>query len=227
LGHAHRSAELSKTVDAIVLNQRAAGISGLLRLSAPPNISDTLLAPLMNAFQSEYPNVRVRILVTDPFVDHIAEGVDVVFRLGLLKDSSLAARTILTYRHRLVASPSYLAHSNSPRNPRDLVQHPLLAFASRQPENHWHFVHVNGFPILRNRKNFFGILPNEHATRSRSARPGGLSGTAGWSMVRWRGTGARPGPPSGGGAVGSRRQHPASRHGRGPQGPGAGTRCGD
>jgi DNA-binding transcriptional LysR family regulator len=143
LDHAHRSAELSEAVDAIVLNQRAE-VSGILRLSAPPSISDTLLTPLVNEFQTEYPNVRVQILVTDRFVDHIAEGVDVVFRLGPLKDSSLVSRTILTYRHQLVASPSYLARCSPPQSPRDLLQHRLLAFARWQPENHWHFVHVNG-----------------------------------------------------------------------------------
>jgi DNA-binding transcriptional LysR family regulator len=143
LDHAHRSAELSEAVDAIVLNQRAE-VSGILRLSAPPSISDTLLTPLVNEFQTEYPNVRVQILVTDRFVDHIAEGVDVVFRLGPLKDSSLVSRTILTYRHQLVASPSYLARCSPPQSPRDLLRHRLLAFARWQPENHWHFVHVNG-----------------------------------------------------------------------------------
>jgi DNA-binding transcriptional LysR family regulator len=143
LDHAHRSAELSEAVDAIVLNQRAE-VSGILRLSAPPSISDTLLTPLVNEFQTEYPNVRVQILVTDRFVDHIAEGVDVVFRLGPLKDSSLVSRTILTYRHQLVASPSYLARCSPPQSPRNLLRHRLLAFARWQPENHWHFVHVNG-----------------------------------------------------------------------------------
>ena len=36
---------------------------------------DTLLTPLVTAFQASYPNVRVQILVTNRFVDHIAEGM--------------------------------------------------------------------------------------------------------------------------------------------------------
>src|SRR5271156_5128022 len=107
LTHAQRSSELSEAVDSVVSNQLS-NVSGLLRLSAPPSISDTLLAPLVGAFQASYPDVRVQILVTDRFVDHISEGVDLVFRLGPLKDSSLVARKILTYRHQLVASPDYL-----------------------------------------------------------------------------------------------------------------------
>jgi DNA-binding transcriptional LysR family regulator len=88
--HAQPSAEISEAVGSIVSNQ-SASVSGILRLSAPPSISDTLLVRLVGAFQASYPDVRVRILVTDRFVDHIAEGVDLVFRLGPLKGSSLVA----------------------------------------------------------------------------------------------------------------------------------------
>ena len=84
--HAQRSAEISEAVGSIVSNQSAT-VSGILRLSAPPSISETLLVPLVSGFQASYPDVRVQILVTDRFVDHIAEGVDLVFRLGALKDS--------------------------------------------------------------------------------------------------------------------------------------------
>jgi DNA-binding transcriptional LysR family regulator len=58
----------------LTVSNQLAQVSGLLRPSAPPSISDTLLAPLVSAFQASYPNVRVQILVTDRFVDHIAEG---------------------------------------------------------------------------------------------------------------------------------------------------------
>lgn len=143
LEHARRGAELSEAVDNIVSNQLS-DVSGLLRLSAPPSISDTLLSPLVTAFQAAYPNVRVQILVTDRWVDHIAEGVDLVFRRGPLKDSSLVARTILSYRHLLVASPAYLSSCKPPENPGDLLNHRLLAFAHWKPENHWSFVHANG-----------------------------------------------------------------------------------
>src|SRR6266550_2843318 len=111
LEHAQRCAELSEAVDNLVSHQLST-VSGTLRLSAPPSVSDTLLAPLVGAFQQRYPNVRVQIFVTDRFVDHIAEGVDLVFRLGALKDSSLVARKVLAYRHQLVASPAYLANAN-------------------------------------------------------------------------------------------------------------------
>jgi DNA-binding transcriptional LysR family regulator len=85
----------------IALNHLS-NVSGVLRLSSPPSISDSLLAPLLCAFQASHPNLRVQVRVTERMVDHIAEGVD-LFRIGALKDSTLVARRILTYRHQLVS----------------------------------------------------------------------------------------------------------------------------
>lgn len=143
LDYARRSVELSDTVDSIVSDRRA-DVSGLLRLSAPPSVSDSLVAPIVTAFQSIYPGVRVQLHVTERLVDHIAEGVDVVFRLGPLQDSRLVARRILRYRHRLVASPTYLGRHPPPLHPRDLAAHRLLAFAHWKPENRWTFRATSG-----------------------------------------------------------------------------------
>ena len=145
LEQARRSVEISEAIDNVVSN-RLSNISGLLRLSAPPSISDTMLQPLVGAFHASYPDVRVEIFVTDRYVDHIAEGIDLVFRIGAgaERDSSLVAKKIMTYRHRLLASPAYLEKSKPPGKPQDLLGHRLLAFAYFKAENSWSFHHVNG-----------------------------------------------------------------------------------
>ena len=144
LEHAQHTAELGEAVDSIASNHLS-HVSGTLRLSAPPSISDSLLAPLVGAFQASYPDVRVQIFITERIVDQIAEGVDLAFRVDpKLEDSSLVARKILTYRHQLVASPAYLAKCKPPKTPQDLLDHRLLAFSFWQPVNTWIFVHANG-----------------------------------------------------------------------------------
>src|SRR5580692_6058493 len=143
LEHAQRSAEAGEAVQNIVSN-RQSSVSGTLRLSAPPNISDTLLSPLVAGFQASHPNVRVQILIAERYVDHIGDGVDIVFRLGALKDSSLVARRILTFRHQLVASPNYLKNNKPPERPADLIDHRPIAFSYWRPESRWTFTHVNG-----------------------------------------------------------------------------------
>jgi DNA-binding transcriptional LysR family regulator len=141
--HAQHSAELSEAVENIASNHLS-NVSGLLRLSSPPSISDSLLAPLVGAFHAAYPNVRVQILVTERMVDLIAEGIDLAFRVGALKDSSLVARKVFTYRHQLLASPAYLAKYRPPETPQDLLAHRLLSFWPLKPANTWRFVHADG-----------------------------------------------------------------------------------
>ncbi|MBV8505817.1 MAG: LysR family transcriptional regulator [Alphaproteobacteria bacterium] len=165
LEQAIRSAELSEAVNNIVSN-RLSTVSGTLRLSAPPTISDTLLTPIVTAFQASYPDVRVQIFVTDRYVDHIAEGIDLAFRLGALRDSSLVARKVLAYRRQLVASPDYLKSCRPPEAPRDLLDHPLLAFWRREPEASWSFVHKDGraketitFSPYLSMNDFAGLTP--------------------------------------------------------------------
>lgn len=143
LEHANRSAELSDAVDNVVSNV-ISNVTGMLRLSAPPSISDSLVVPMVNAFQVSYPNVRVSILITERYIDHIAEGIDLAFRRGVLRDSTLIARRILTYRHQLVASPAYLEKYKPPKTPPDLLGHQLLSFSHWKPENSWSFAHTSG-----------------------------------------------------------------------------------
>ena len=143
LEHALRSVESVEAIQNVISNQRSS-VRGTLRLSAPPSISDTLLTPLVTAFQASYPEVRVQILITERMVDHIADGVDIAFRLGALKDSSLVALKLLTYRHQLVASPVYLEKCNPPENPQDLLRHRLVAFSHWKPESSWTFLDANG-----------------------------------------------------------------------------------
>ncbi len=138
LEHAQKGVEVSEAVDSVVSNQLAE-VKGTLRFSAPPSIADSVLAPLVTAFQASYPQVHVHVLVTDRFVDHIAEGIDLVFRVGPLEDSALIARKVLRYRHQLVASPEYLENVKAPRKPIDLLNHRLLAFSFWNPQNSWTF----------------------------------------------------------------------------------------
>jgi len=142
---ARHSSEISEAVDNIASNHLAT-VSGELRLAAPPSISDSFLAPLIGAFQASYPKIRVQVFITDRIVDHIAEGVDLAFRVDpQLKDSTLVARKLLSYRHQLLASPAYLAAcKEQPQKPQDLLDHRLLAFSFWKPVNVWSFIHVNG-----------------------------------------------------------------------------------
>jgi DNA-binding transcriptional LysR family regulator len=143
LEHARMSTELIETVDRIA-SKKQSDVSGMLRLSTPPSVSDTLVMPLVSAFQKSYPDVRVQIFVTERYVDHISDGIDLALRIGNLKDSSLVARKILRYREQLVASPRYLEKRGIPVNPNELLNHHLLDFWYGRPQSSWELKHVGG-----------------------------------------------------------------------------------
>ncbi len=92
----------------LLITDRQSEVSGTLRISVPPNISDVMVAPLIAGFQALYPNVVFRVLVTDRHVHLIEDGIDLAMRVGELDDSNLVARRLIRYRHLLVASPEYL-----------------------------------------------------------------------------------------------------------------------
>src|ERR1700739_375852 len=91
LEHARRSVEINDAISSIASNHLS-HVSGNLRISAPPGISDSILAPAVVAFQASYPDVRIQVFITERIVDQIAEGIDLAFRVDeQLHDSSLVA----------------------------------------------------------------------------------------------------------------------------------------
>jgi len=143
LEHAQQGAQLNEVISSIASNYRST-VTGKLRLSAPPSISDSLLAPLIIAFQSRYPDVRVQVLISERAVDHIADGMDLVFRIGKSLDSALIGKKLLSYRHQLLASADYLLRHSPVEHPQDLLKHRLLSFARGKPRDRWIFEHIDG-----------------------------------------------------------------------------------
>ena len=121
----------------LLINDRQSEVSGTLRISVPPTISDVIVAPLVAGFQALYPNVVFRVLVTDRYVHLIEDGIDLAMRVGELEDSNLVARRLIRYRHLLVASPEYLEKAGHPKQPQDLNDHPLIAFSPWFGEPVW------------------------------------------------------------------------------------------
>lgn len=114
-----------------LVTQRQAEISGRLRISVPPSMSDLAIVPLVTAFQERYPKVTVHCLVTERYIDYIADGIDLSIRVGHPgnRDSNVVARTVDIHSPRLLASPTYLARVEQVTRPQDVVAHVHVAFS--------------------------------------------------------------------------------------------------
>jgi DNA-binding transcriptional LysR family regulator len=118
------------------VREASAAPSGVLRVSAPVPFGQAYLAPLVAPLLERYPALKVELLLKDAVTDMVAEGIDLVVRIGTLRDSRLVARRLCTNRRVLVASPSYLKRRGIPQQPADLGQHACLTPTYLAP-GHW------------------------------------------------------------------------------------------
>lgn len=99
---------------------------GKLKLSAPADIAQVVLAPIIESYLARYPRVSVELIVTNRKVDLIGEGIDLAVRIGNLTSSSLIARKFFDARVGLWASESYLKRHGVPNTIADLAQHEMI-----------------------------------------------------------------------------------------------------
>ena len=90
---------------------------GTIRVTAPLGLGRRLVASGIPEFHDRYPDIEVRLRLSDHNVDILKEGIDVAFRLGLIEDSSLRMRGIMDCERVLVAAPKYLERRGEPTEP--------------------------------------------------------------------------------------------------------------
>ena len=95
---------------------------GTIFVSAPLGIGRRFIAPQVPVFKDLYPQIDVRLRLSDRVIDVTAEGLDVAFHLGLLDDSTLKVRLIADCPRVLCASPGYITRRGMPLNGTALVE---------------------------------------------------------------------------------------------------------
>ncbi len=113
--------------DAMTDIGRDGDVSGLLRISAPPNTASLFLNDLVSGHLRAHPAARVEIVYEDRKIDPVAEGYDLVVRSGRLLDADSYARPVgPQLRPVVVAAPPYLERAGTPRSPADLAFHDAI-----------------------------------------------------------------------------------------------------
>jgi DNA-binding transcriptional LysR family regulator len=106
---------------------------GSLHVAAPLGLGKRLIAPLVPVFNDLYPQIDVRLRLSDRKLDITAEGLDMAFVLGSLEDSNFRVRPIADCRRILCASPAYLETHPAPRTGRDLLDKRQACLLHRYP----------------------------------------------------------------------------------------------
>ena len=114
---------------------------GNLRINIPVTFGQVHVIPYLPEFSKRYPDISIHLDLLDRRIDIIAEGFDLVFRIGHLADSSLVARTLGASPRTIVASPEYLKVHKQPHKLSDLKQLNCIVYTSLSTVNIWHFRH--------------------------------------------------------------------------------------
>ncbi len=87
---------------------------GTLFIGAGLGTGRRFIAPALPEFKALYPNIDIRLRLSDRAIDVIKEGLDMVFHLGLPEDSNLKIRVIADCPRLLCAAPSYIENHGNP-----------------------------------------------------------------------------------------------------------------
>jgi DNA-binding transcriptional LysR family regulator len=112
---------------------------GDLAVTAPIVFGRLHVLPAVTEFLATYPEINVRLRLSDRNSHLIDDHIDVAVRIGVLSDSSMAATRVGSVRYVVCASPAYLKHHVAPKVPADLSRLSCVAFDDSAPVAAWRF----------------------------------------------------------------------------------------
>jgi len=103
---------------------------GIIKMLVPEGIFQSYLQDIVFNFMDKYPKVTVELTIDNRERDIIADGFDLMLKIGRLDNNRLIARRLLSHHMRLIASKSFIAQYGQPKTPDDLVKFPAIIFTN-------------------------------------------------------------------------------------------------
>lgn len=120
---------------------------GELRMSVPVVFAHGCLNNWLPEFLERYPDIDLNIDISERRADMVAEGIDLLVRIGTLPPSDLIARELFKTEGMTVAAPSYLERKGVPTHPNELTAHDLIDFSFHGPRQNWTYFGPDGAQI--------------------------------------------------------------------------------
>jgi len=111
---------------------------GVVRLTAPVALGRQAVAPALETFARDYPQVRVELSLADGIANLVREGFDLAVRHTSHPPDNHVAWKLCASRTLLVGTAGYLRRHGAPRHPSELVNHPCLTYL-REGVAAWQF----------------------------------------------------------------------------------------
>ncbi|WP_193177265.1 LysR family transcriptional regulator [Oricola nitratireducens] len=112
---------------------------GELTLTAPVFFGRLHILPIVADFLAAYPEINVRLLLSDRNLHLLDEHVDMAVRIGRLPDSTMIATNIGSMRTVVCASPKLIDACGLPARPEDVAALPCVNFEFLSPASSWPF----------------------------------------------------------------------------------------
>lgn len=110
---------------------------GTIKIMSPPSFGSFHLARAISGYKTQYPKVKIEIILTDRIPDLIEDGMDIAIQLGELNDSNSIARKLSASRLVICGSPEYFKNNNIPETPDQLIEHNCLKLIQKLPISDW------------------------------------------------------------------------------------------
>ena len=114
-------------------------VKGNLVITAPIVFGRLHVLPIVTDFLKAYPDIDIRLVLSDQVASLLEEHVDIAVRVGTLPDSRIIASRVGSIRLVACASPAYVAAHGLPKKPSDLSSHDCITFDRLASASEWTF----------------------------------------------------------------------------------------
>lgn len=112
---------------------------GELVITAPIVFGRLHVLPVIAEFLNQWPEINVRLVLSDRNLHLIDDRIDIALRIGALADSALAATRVGSVRRVVCGSRAYFATYGVPKRPGDLTVLTAVTFDQLSSSEHWTF----------------------------------------------------------------------------------------
>lgn len=138
-------------------------VGGVVRLSMPAGVADSLVVPLLGKMRGLYPGLRVEIDASTRYVDLERGEADIALRTRRPASGALVAQRLVQARMAVMGAP-HLVEQAAPRHLRELTWLAWDHDLAHLPESQWLAAHVPDTQIA--------LRCNDHPVLMAAARRG-------------------------------------------------------
>jgi LysR family transcriptional regulator for bpeEF and oprC len=110
------------------ISDKSDEMTGKIRITTSDSFAQNILADIISIYNSKYPQVEFEMIITNEYLDLVEENIDLAFRAGKLKDSTLIQKQFIKISFMMVCSKTYIDKHSLITDIKDLNSHKYLSF---------------------------------------------------------------------------------------------------